>query len=377
MKLIKITLFCLLAATILTPNKASARTKLTALPERALTIVNLTTPSAALIEEERVLTLRAGVNKVDFSWKGVRIDPDSIQLAPLTHPGDVNLISVSYPPGETALVWEIASREAYEERIRISYLLSGLDSLTVYKLAVDKEEKTADFKSFLVLRNFSGEDFDQALVSLDHGRELEIGASHEETRQVLFLSPGRIPLKKTWTFDAAVEPWSPELDEENPGVPTSYELLNSKESGLGGRPLEPGKIRVFQEDDAGTFIFLGEDRTQGALSGEELRVGVGRSRDIVTTQRKVSEKRVNVRRNKDNRVALFDLEEKIVAKIKNFKDQPAELTMIQHIPGEWDMEDCNLRYEKKDSETLEFKVSLPAGGQAELTMRYIRRNIRP
>ena len=63
-----------------------ARIKLVALPERAATVIRLDNPNATLIEEERVLTLQKGINKVDFSWKGVSIDADSIRLAVLDHP---------------------------------------------------------------------------------------------------------------------------------------------------------------------------------------------------------------------------------------------------------------------------------------------------
>ena len=88
---------------------AQARIKLVALPERAATVIRLDNPNATLIEEERVLTLQKGLNKVDFSWKGVQIDADSIRLASLDHPDKVTLLNVSYPPDEAALVWEISS----------------------------------------------------------------------------------------------------------------------------------------------------------------------------------------------------------------------------------------------------------------------------
>jgi hypothetical protein len=56
--------------------------------------------------------------------------------------------------------------------------------------------------------------------------------------------------------------------------------------------------------------------------------------------------------------------------------------MIQHIPGQWDMEKCNLEYVKKDAETLEFEIKLPARdkkgpGKVDLNMHYHRRNVRP
>ncbi|MCK4960402.1 MAG: hypothetical protein KAT00_13405, partial [Planctomycetes bacterium] len=65
---------------LMTAGAAQARIKLVALPERAATVIRLDNPNSTLIEEERVLTLQEGLNKVDFSWKGVSIDADSIRL---------------------------------------------------------------------------------------------------------------------------------------------------------------------------------------------------------------------------------------------------------------------------------------------------------
>src|SRR6185436_10928372 len=112
---------------------AHARVKLVALPERARVVVSLTHPDATLVEEERLIPLQKGVNKVDFSWRGVNIDGTSIQIRPLSNPGKVIVLNTSYPPNENALIWEINSPDAQEERLRISYLLSGLSRDIVYK----------------------------------------------------------------------------------------------------------------------------------------------------------------------------------------------------------------------------------------------------
>ncbi len=77
----------LLVAVTLVPTSLQARVKLVALPERARVVVSLTNPDATLMEEERLLTLQKGVNKIDFSWRGVNIDASSIQVRALTHPG--------------------------------------------------------------------------------------------------------------------------------------------------------------------------------------------------------------------------------------------------------------------------------------------------
>jgi hypothetical protein len=377
MKLTVIVLLLLVSAV------SQARIKLVALPERAATVIRLDNPQATLIEEERVLTLQKGLNKVDFSWKGVSIDVDSIRLRSLDHPDKVTLLSVSYPPNEAALVWDIGSDSDYAETVRISYLLSNIDRLITYKAVADKPEKVVEMTSFLVLRNFSGEDFDKARVLLDYGESFEQGIDHEETKQMLFLKADKVPIIKVWKFDAAVLPWDPEkLENRNVGIPVSYRIINDPNSGLGKFALWGGKARLFQDDGHGSTIFLGEDVTGLVSVGEKMELYIGDSRDIVVTQRKMKDEQINLRKNNDDKVVLFDTDEIITAKIENFKDSPAVLTMVQHVPGQWDMEECTMQYVRKDAGTLEFEIKLPARTEAgpaakELKMHYHRRNVRP
>ncbi len=365
-----------------------ARIKLVALPERADTVIRLDNPRWTLIEEERVLTLQQGLNKVDFSWKGVSIDADSIRLRALDHPDVVKLLNVSYPPGEAALVWEIACDNNYAETVRISYLLRNIDRLITYKAIADKAETVVDLTSFLVLRNFSGEDFDRAKVLLDYGEAFEQGIDHEMTKQLLFLKKPKVPITKVWTFDAAKLPWDPEeLENRNVGIPVSYRIVNDAKSGLGEFALWGGKARLFQDDGQKSTIFLGEDRTGQVPVGEKTELYIGDSRDIVVTQKKMKSEVRNRRKNDDDRVILHDLNEVITAKIENFKDSPAVLTMIEHISGEWVMENCTLdgakaKYVRKNANTLEFEIKLDARTEKgpatrNLRMHYIRKNIRP
>ena len=364
---------------------SQARIKLVALPERAATVIRLDNPRATLIEEERVLTLQKGLNKVDFSWKGVSIDADSIRLKAIDHPEKVTLLSVSYPPNEAALVWDISSDSDFAERVRISYLLSNIDRLITYKALADKAETMVDLKSFLVLRNFSGEDFDRARVLLDYGEAFERGIDHEETKQMLFLKAPKVPIVKVWTWDAVAMKgkWDPEkLENKNVGIPVSYRIVNNAKSKLGKFALWGGKARLFQDDGHESTIFLGEDVTGLVPVGEKMELYIGDSRDIVVTQRDMTgAKKIKIKRNKKGDIVLYDTDEIITAKIENFKDSGAVLTMIQHIPGQWDMEECNMKYKRKDASTLEFEITLPARTEAgpavkELKMHYHRRNVR-
>ncbi len=363
---------------------AFARIKLVALPERAATVIRLDNPQATLIEEERVLTLQKGLNKVDFSWKSVLIDADSIRLRALDHADNVTLLSVSYPPNEAALVWDISSDGDYAETVRISYLLSNIDRLITYKAVADKAETFVDLKSYLILRNFSGEDFKKARVLLDYGEAFEQGIAHEETKQMLFMKSPKVPITKIWKFDSAKQPWDPEkLENQNVGIPVSYRIVNDAASGLGEFSLWGGKTRLFQDDGHESTIFLGEDNAGLVPVGEKMELYIGDSRDIVVTQRKMrGDTKINLRKNNRGDIVLYDTDEQIIAKIENFKDSEAVLTMIQHIPGQWDMESCNMEYKKKDAYTLEFEIKLPArteDGPAvkELKMTFHRRNLRP
>ncbi len=367
---------CVLVVVFCLFSTAEARIKLVALPERGETIIRLDNPQATLVEEERVLTLQEGLNQVDFSWKGVRIDSDSIRIRILSHPGKVNLISVSYPPNENALVWQISSPKAWEEKIRISYLLSGIDRLVTYKAIADKDETKVVMKSFLVLRNFSGEDFAQALVQLDYGEAFEKAVRHEETKQMLFLSRNNVPIEKTFTFDAAKLPWDPEQIRENVGIPVNYVIVNDKKSGFGEFALWGGKVRMFQDDGYGSTIFLGEDAAKFTPVGEEMELYVGDSRDIVVTQHKMRDKKINIRRNNSNKIILYDTDEIIKAEIENFKDKAAILTLVEHSPGQWDMEKSSHGFEKENAGTIKFHIEVQAQGKETLEFHYHRRNVR-
>lgn len=360
---------------ILTAGPAYARTKLVALPEREAVNIRFDNPTATLVEEERVLTLQEGENMVDFSWKGVQIDPDSIRLSILTHPDRVKLISVSYPPGEAALVWKIYSESPWEEKVRISYLLSYIDRLVSYKGVATKDEKTLDLEAFLILRNFSGEDFEDAEVTLGQGDPFTGKIAHEETRQLHFMSIKSIPVNKTLTWDSSKLPWEPGRLDQNVGIPVHYIIANDSESGLGKTLMWGGKVRVFQDDGQDSTIFLGEDRVGLTPVGEKMRIYIGDSRDVSVTQQKTREKRINLRPSRF-KVVLYDTDEKIETEVENFKDQSVTVDLVQHIPGEWDMLNTSMQYEKKNSSTIIYSVDVPAKGKKKLTFHYQRRNVR-
>lgn len=348
-----------------------ARVKLVALPERARVVVSLNNVNATLVEEERLITLQKGVNKIDFSWRGVNIDASSIQVRPLTHPDGVIVLNTSYPPNENALIWEMNSAAAREERVRISYLLSGLARDIVYKAVAEPDERALTLRNYLRLRNDSGEDLTEAEISIGYGANFKKTISHEEILEMLSERIETVPIRKLLTWDSATLPWDPEYEKKTVGIPLSYVITNSTNAKLGEHTLLPGKVRIFiktkEQAAAGEqpgegVAFTGEDWASLTPVDRELKLYIGQSRDVKVTQRKTKDDKTNIRRNNSNNIVLHDTDEIYKIEIENFKKTPVDLVVVEHLPGYWKMAENShpQQFRRKDAFTFEYHLTLPA-----------------
>ena len=365
-------ILCFAAAGVLAASACYARVKLVALPERARVVVALSNPDATLVEEERIVTLQKGVNKVDFSWRGVNIDGTSIQVRALSHPNEVKVLNTSYPPNENALIWEMASPAAQEERVRISYLLSGLTREVTYRAVAEPNEKAMTLRNYLRLHNNSGEDLTDAEVSIGYGASFKKTIAHEEVLEMLSERISDLPIKKVLTWDAASLPWDPEYQKNTVGIPLSYVVTNDKPSKLGTHTMLPGKVRIFIKtreqpvkdgEPAGEGVaFTGEDWAQLTPVDREMKLYIGQSRDVKVTQRKTKDDKTNIRRNNSNNIVLNDTDEIYKIEIENFKKEPVSLTLVEHVPGYWKMVENShaAQFRKRDAFTFEYDLALPA-----------------
>ncbi len=107
------------------PRTALARVQLITLPVRERVEIQLDNATATLVEEERIVPLVKGENQVDFSWANTQIDPSTIVfrvLGPTENTAggkqgdgkslEVKLLSVSYPPNESALLWSVGASDS-------------------------------------------------------------------------------------------------------------------------------------------------------------------------------------------------------------------------------------------------------------------------
>ncbi len=377
----------LVAGLIAAAQAAEARVKLVALPDRDRVVVSLAHPDAVLVEEERVVALQEGLNRVDFSWQGVAIDGDSIQVHALDAPDAVRVLNTSYPPGENALIWEIASPSAREERFRISYLIAGLRREHVYKAVAASGEQALALRTYLRLDNQSGEDLEQASFTLPDGTSLERSLRSGEIVELQVDRADPVAVVKELRWDARAQPWEPEFADQTPGTPLAYVVKNDKASGLGREAIRPGKARIFlatQErgDDgapAGEGVaFLGEDNVPLTPADRELRLNLGESRDVKVTQKQLKNDRTHIQRNKNNQDVLWDTDEAFSVEVQNFKKEPVHLVLVQHVPeGAWKMVEHSHAFEKKDAYTLEFPLVLKPESKQLVQFAYQRLNVQP
>jgi hypothetical protein len=275
--------------------------------------------------------------------------------------------------------------------VRISYLLQGLSRDIVYKAVAEPDEKSLTLRNYLRLRNDSGEDLTEAEVGVGYGAEFKKTIAHQEILEMLSEKIDGAAIKKLLTWDAAQQPWDPEYEKQTIGIPLSYKIMNDKASKLGAHTLQPGKARIFLKtrelDDAGKpkpeggVAFTGEDWVTLTPVDRELKLYIGQSRDVKVTQRKMKEDRVNIRRNNNNAVVLWDVDEEYKVEVENFKKDPITLVLVEHLPGYWEMvkNSHEKEYKKKDAYTVEYELNLPAESTAAkktvVNFKILRKNV--
>jgi hypothetical protein len=329
-----------LALLVLGVAPAAARVKLAALPRREQVEIQLDHDRYTLVEEERVVPLlastpEAGNNFVDFSWANAQVDKDSVLFRPVAvregdafrtpADGEVQVVNVAYPPNENALMFEVYAKQACAVKVRVSYLVRNLVRTFAYRAVADRDEQFLSLKSYLVLGNRSGEEFEGARIWAGFGPRLEAGPEDGDDYRLLLDRAARVPIRKSFTFDwyshGALSPEKPFASK----VLMHYVLRNDEKNGLGRFAVQSGKARIFLEDGKGGEAFLGEDWVLPTPLDHDTRLFLGEARDIVCTRTIEKNERRGVEGN------LFHQEVKLRYEIENFKDKPATLDILEQL----------------------------------------------
>ena len=316
----------LLLLIILLPLETVGRIKLITLPVRERVEIQLDNTSATLVEEERIVPLVKGSNQVDFSWANTSIDPSSVlfRLLPTRRGADVNakVLSVSYPPNESSLVWSVGAETSGSARVRISYLLGGLEKSYHYRAVANREETTLQLAQYLRVKNNSNEEYGQGEIWVGFGEQLQRPIGLNETKDLLLKRHEKVSIHKRYSVDVTKYGYI-DLPKKKLQVPMHYVLKNDSDHGLGRVALPFGKARIFQRDGKGSTTFVGEDWGRFTPRDDEMELYLGVARDIVVKR--------TVERNERKRVSgnLFDYELVVKYEIENFKESAVRLDISE------------------------------------------------
>jgi len=171
-----------------------------------------------------------------------------------------------------------------------------------------------------------------------------------EIKQVALFPNTDVKIKKVYIYDGA-------YNAKN--VRVNLEFRNDKASGL-GMALPAGKVRTYKRDSDGTQQFIGEDMIGHSPKDEKLRVFLGNAFDLVGERSQKDYKRINDRTQ----------EQTIEVKLRNHKDESAEIVVVEHLSGDWKITQNSHKYQKKDASTIEFVIPVARDGETVLNYTY-------
>lgn len=196
-----------------------------------------------------------------------------------------------------------------------------------------------------------------------------------ETKQVELVKAENVAAKRMYVYDGAyIEPGMRGWDyssirnskeygsRSNPKVWIMREFKNSQANGL-GVPLPKGKMRFYRQDAAelgGQLEFVGENVIDHTPKDELVRVYTGNAFDVVGER---------VQTNFETQHDREWLKETFVIKVRNHKAEPVEVRVVEHLYrwNQWEIQGPSQPFEKKDSQTIEFLVTVPPDGEKEVT----------
>jgi hypothetical protein len=291
--------------------------------------------------------------------------------------------TLDIPPPEPTLELSAEGVSGRSEA-ELSYLTGGL-SWQAEHLVVRTGEKAVEWSAAAVLSNACGADFQKArfqliageprrtrgpvvekmmamraapaleaaaepmeqpfadyhLYTLDGAFDLRDG----ETRSVTLLAPRTVQVAPRYLYNG----------QQAGGVRAQLEVLDKKESGL-GVPLAGGRVRFYQRDESGGLLFTGEDRLKHTAVDEKLTLEMGTAFDLVADRRVLQ----------DRRVADRERESTVEIKLRNRKKTEATIVVEEPVGGDFEVIRKTHDFVKKDANTLQFTIPVPAGQEVRL-----------
>jgi hypothetical protein len=217
-----------------------------------LTIYN--SEDITMVREHRLLTVKEGINRIQFSWANTLIDPTSIEFRILDQQDKVDLVDTTFPAGRNdALQWNIKSQMAGKIPVEIRYFTSGITWAADYVGIANEDETKINLTGYVRVTNGSGEQYDNAETRLVVGNINLV----EKIADLARRPPPRIqppPLPED-SKSEAVKPDAPKPDAAKPDGP--YERFEDAEKLADG---QEAPKQVIKQGLSEYFLFTIEGR---------------------------------------------------------------------------------------------------------------------
>ena len=319
----------------------------------------------------------------------------------LGHPGRVILPDIPENLiAKPTLVWLLQNRVGKPQRVETSYLTSGITWKADYVVVLNAKDDGGDLSGWVTIDNKSGATYTDAGLKLVAGdvhrirprpemrAMLESAAKavpapqqfqeesffeyhlysldrrttikQNQTKQISLLDAANIPIRKELRFYGGSQYFrgpSPQ-PMANQQVSVYLEIENTEQNHL-GMPLPQGTVRVYKASSDDSLQFIGEDAIDHTPKDEKVRIKMGEAFDVVAERTQKDWKKVAQ--------GVYETEWDI--QIRNHKNEDVQVTIVEPVPGDWEMIKSSHPYEKTEAHTLQFKVGVPKDGKTSVTYR--------
>jgi hypothetical protein len=310
------------------------------------------------------------------------------------------------------LLWQLSATKAGKHDVEINYLTGGMSWQANYVALVSEDDKQMDLNGWVTINNRSGATFKDADLKLIAGNVRKVKQAltektrvameaavptatpqftergffeyhlytlqrpttlkNDSTKQIEFTTATGVPVEKIYIYDGSQFRYVPGRGpittadlgfSGNKRVNVLLEFKNEKKAGL-GIPLPKGVVRVYKEDADGSSQFIGEDRIDHTPKDETIRLHVGDAFDIVGERKQTDFRKLSDRL----------LEESFEITLRNHKETAVTVRVVEHLYrwSDWEIVKESQKHTKSDSNTIVYKVRVPANGEAKVsyTVRY-------
>ena len=411
-------------ALVLLAQCAEARINVVTLPGRnsvQLTIYN--SVDLTLVRETRVLTFRKGLNRLEFSWANTLIDPTSVELRSVTHPDQLDVLDVSFPPRVTnTLEWRINSDFAGEVQIEIRYFTSGIRWSADYVAEAARNEKIMNLAGNVRVTNNSGEDYENAQLRLVVGvirlvediadlarrgrpegakkpvvwsevdgdvrqkAQRRLNERLEEFEQLgverkqivkeglseyfLYTVDGRDTIPDGWSkrlpsFQTANVPitsvYKFEREQWGNQVIRYFRFTNSVASRLGHEPLPDGAVKAFRflTDDR-LYGFVGSTAVKYIPVNEQVDLELGADLEVQIAPKLMNWQKTDISFDNRGNIKGWTIKETWQIDLQNSKEIDALVDIRRNFNGDWSIDTAS-KYEKVDARKVKFLIPLKPG----------------